>query len=438
MSDGNVVLVGAGSVVFTAGLVADFIADGGAWELRMVDVDTEKLDTACRLAERMIAAKDAPITVRRAARHRDMLPGADAVVTTIDVGGRTAWEQDMRIQRAHGMFWPVSYTTTPGGLSRSLRIIPPLVGIARDMAALCPAALLYNYCNPMAAIVQAVARETSTPVLGLCHGIPNAKRYLARFLELDEKRCECVGAGFNHFVWLLEFRVDGHDGYPLVRARNEELKRNGKRPGNDENNRLAWELFDTFGLFPASRDRHITEFFPQFFPEGRHYGKTLGVDRFPFEACLQGNTRQYAQMQQMAAGAAPIPARMLDRVVGENEKLVCILRALREPAPHTYHATSPHTGRLAGLREELCLECPLVFSNKGIEPAPIPALPPGIKACIEKAFLTTDLIVQAALERDRAKFVQALILDGCCCSVAQAGTLADELITAQKPVLPGW
>ncbi|MBN1670102.1 MAG: hypothetical protein JXR37_03670 [Kiritimatiellae bacterium] len=434
----NVVLIGAGSVVFTAGLIADFIADGGAWELRLVDVDAEKLETAHRLATRMIAAKGAPIALRRATQHRDALPGADAVVTTLDVGGRPAWEQDIRIPREHGMYWAVSDTTTPGGLSRSLRIIPPLVSIARDMAALCPSAILFNYCNPMAAIVRAVARETETAVLGLCHGIPNAKRYLAGFLDLDERRCDCVGVGFNHFVWLLEFRVDGRDGYPLIRARNEDLKKRGQMPGNDPDNPLAWELFETFGLFPASRDRHITEFFPHFFPAGRHYGKTLGIDRFSFEQCLRGNARRYAQMQRMAAGETDLPAALFHEVEGQHEQLVCLLRALRQPQPQTYHATMPNTGSIAGLRQELCLECPIAFSERAIEPVPIPVLPAGIKACIEKAFLTADLIVEAALERDRSKFVQALVVDGCCASVARAGTLADALIAAQKTHLPGW
>ena len=35
MPSRKVVLIGAGSVVFTTSLLADFIADGGEWELRL-------------------------------------------------------------------------------------------------------------------------------------------------------------------------------------------------------------------------------------------------------------------------------------------------------------------------------------------------------------------------------------------------------------------
>ena len=41
-------------------------------------------------------------------------------------------------------------------------------------------------------------------------------------------------------------------------------------------------------------------------------------------------------------------------------------------------------------------------------------------------------------ERDRAKFIQAIVIDGCTRSMQDAGDLADELIEAHKQYLPGW
>ena len=35
----KVVLIGAGSAVFTRGLLADLIVDGGAWDIALVDID---------------------------------------------------------------------------------------------------------------------------------------------------------------------------------------------------------------------------------------------------------------------------------------------------------------------------------------------------------------------------------------------------------------
>ncbi|MHC4718518.1 MAG: family 4 glycosyl hydrolase, partial [Planctomycetota bacterium] len=65
MTRKRVVFVGAGSVVFASGLIADFIADGGEWDLRLVDIDEESLEAIFGLGERLVEAKSAPISLSR-------------------------------------------------------------------------------------------------------------------------------------------------------------------------------------------------------------------------------------------------------------------------------------------------------------------------------------------------------------------------------------
>ena len=91
MSDADgrkIVLIGAGSAVFTRGLLADLIIEGSAWDVALVDIDPEALEVAGLLAEQMIEARRAPILLSRHLDRREALPGADFVVSTIAVGGR--------------------------------------------------------------------------------------------------------------------------------------------------------------------------------------------------------------------------------------------------------------------------------------------------------------------------------------------------------------
>ena len=434
----KVVFIGAGSVVFASGLIADFIADGGEWDLRLVDIDEDRLEAIWGVAERLIETASAPISLSSSIERKDLLPNADIVVTMLDVGGRRAWEKDVNIPRKYGIYMPVADTTTPGGFARSLRILPTMVQIGRDVATLCPDAKFFNYCNPMAATVRAINREAGREVFGLCYGVQGAQRYLADFLGVEPERCQCTGVGFNHFVWIMEFRVDGKDGYPLIREKNDALKAQGKLPGDDENHQTSWRLFEAFGRFPGSRDRHITEFFPQFHADGRHYGRTLGVDRFPLEEYISGADTEYDRMRRVARGEEPLPESLFDRKPGDHSMLVRILRAVEAEPGEAFHATVPNTGQVENLARGLCIECPVEFSRSGAKPVPMGSLPPGVKANIDKAFLTTELIIDAALERDRSKFVQAIIIDGCVSSIEQAGQLADELVHAHKDYLPGW
>ena len=111
MAAKKVVFIGAGSVVFASGLIADLIADGGEWDIGLVDINAESLEAIHGLARRLVEAKGAPITLRKSTERKDLLPGADYVVTMLDVGGRRAWEQDVYIQRKYGIYAPVADTT---------------------------------------------------------------------------------------------------------------------------------------------------------------------------------------------------------------------------------------------------------------------------------------------------------------------------------------
>ena len=117
----KIVLVGVGSAMFTQGLVADLILSP---DLGLVDIDPSALETAEGLSRRMVEAKDAEIAIQASTDRREVLPGADVVVTTIGVGGRRAWEADVFIPRKYGIFQPVGDSVMPGGISRAMRMIP--------------------------------------------------------------------------------------------------------------------------------------------------------------------------------------------------------------------------------------------------------------------------------------------------------------------------
>ena len=182
MSRQKLVLIGAGSTVFTQRLIADIILAGEAdkWELALVDIDPVTLDAVEKLVGKMMQAKGAQIPVTAAIDRRAVLAGADYVVTTIAVGGRIGWQRDIEIPRKYGIFQPVGDTALPGGISRAMRMIPQMIAIARDVADLCPDAVFFNYSNPMTAICRAIRKETGVPVIGLCHGVHHVEGVIAR------------------------------------------------------------------------------------------------------------------------------------------------------------------------------------------------------------------------------------------------------------------
>ncbi len=430
------VLVGAGSASFTRGLVADLINRNEECDLALVDIDPQVLAIAEGLARKMIEARKSPITLRASTDRRDVLPGATAIICTIGVGGRRAWEQDVFIPRKYGIYQPVGDSVMPGGSSRALRMIPAMVAIARDVLDLAPNALFFNYGNPMAPVCRGVRKATGANMTGLCHGVNGVGHYLAWVLGVDISRLRYTAVGMNHLTWFTEVRIDGQSAMPMLQAiAAERIAQRGKTPP-DELDIFSWELFDLFGAFPAVLDRHVCEFFPQFFRTGDYYGKKLGVDAYSFESIIAGGDRIFEEMKETAFSDKPLDEEYFQRIGGEHEQVIEIIDCIRQDGRKVYSANLPNRGQVPNLPSEAIVESPCIADSSGLKPINQPPLSPGIAGTLATRFQWVETIVDAALEGSREKFIQALVLDGSVDSMETAEKLADELLAAQAEYLP--
>lgn len=427
----RIVLVGAGSAVFTRGLVADLIHRKRPCEIALVDIDPEALEVAERLTRKMVAAADAPISLRASTDRRDVLAGATAVICTIAVGKRRAWEHDVLIPRTYGIYQPVGDTVGPGGTSRALRMIHAMAAIAADVLDLAPQALVFNYGNPMACVCRGVRKATGAEVVGLCHGVPGVAGYLAAALGVEAARLQYTAVGMNHLTWFTEVRVDGQDAMGRLRE-----VASARRDPAAEDSPFSWQLFELFGAFPAVLDRHVCEFFPQFFRGGDYYGKTLGVDVFSFEDTVARGDRGYAAMREDAYSPHPLRADYGRHAAGEHEQVVEIIDSIRQGDGRVYSANLPNTGQVPNLPRDAIVECPALASASGLRPLAQPPLPAGVAGTLATRLQWVETVVEAALEGSRAKVVQALVIDGAADSLETGRRLGDDLLAAQAEHLP--
>ncbi|MFG3332483.1 hypothetical protein ACGFZZ_10920 [Streptomyces tendae] len=450
MSDTRVlVLIGAGSAVFTRGLLADLITadDLGSWEIRLVDVNEEALRVAARLAGRMVEARDAGgrITVRASTDRRTELPGADYVVTCVGVGGRPAWQRDHEICQEHGVYQPVGDSVMPGGISRLLRTVPVMVDVARDIADLAPDAFFFNYSNPMTANVQAMTRYAGARPVGLCHGMHHVQRELAAFAGLPFEETSTLYAGINHLTFIYDFRHNGRDAWPGVRARMERELAQPADPadigaiwenGKAWHNPFSWEIFRRYGAYPAANDRHVLEFFPERWAGGDYYGKKLGVDAFSVPEILQWGEDRYQGMRAQAEDDAPLDAASFENSTGEQEQLIAIIRSITFDRREMFSVNVPNRGSVPGLPDEAALEIPAVATARGLRPVSVPDLSAPLTAILARRLTSVELATQAAMRGDRDLAVEAVIADGAVTDPDAAAALTDALIDAQRRFLP--
>jgi len=434
----KIVLIGAGSASFTAGLVADVLTSGLAeeWTIGLVDTDPGALEVARGLVTRMVERRGVAAVIQPSTDRCEVLPGADVVVTTIAVGGRRAWELDVLVPREHGVFHPVGDTTGPGGISRALRQIPPMLDIARDVQRLCPEGRFFNYANPMAMICRAVNKATPASVVGLCHGVQGTLRYLCGFIGVPYDEVGALYAGMNHLTWITHFTHQGEDLWPRVDAElARREKESGETPDPRVDNPFSWDLYRTYGAFPAVLDRHVSEFFPEYFPGGAYYGKTLGRDAFDFEAVIEGGDKHFQKMAAIARGEEPLPEGMFDRAAGEHEALIDIVGSMFHDAQKLFPMNVPNR-TIPGIPPEFVVEVPVAATAAGCVPIALPPLPSGVLATVTEALYGVELAVEAALTGDQKLLVQALQYDRHVITRLAAEALADALLKAHAQHLP--
>lgn len=449
----KIVLIGAGSAVFTKGLVADFIqAKFGSWEIALCDINPVILESVARLAKKMVAQKNADIVISASTDRTELLPGADFVVTTIAVGGRHAWEQDVKIPRKYGIYQPVGDSIMPGGISRAQRMIPVMIEIAKDVERLCPDAYFFNYSNPMTAIVTAVRRATNVKIVGLCHGVIYGEKYLAKMLGVDVKRVTTIGAGLNHLTWLYDIRVDGKDVHQelldIVAKQKEDNKVNphvrnffnpqleDKEIPNHMDNPFSWELFERYGGIPAVVDRHAVEFFPERFPHGEYYGSVLGVDAFPIDDVLARGEKTYKDMLDQGETEGEVEAELFKRADGEHEQLVEMIKSLILDERKVFSVNIPNEGAVSGIPDDAVLEIPGVATARGFSSMHVNGFVGPMKDIILKRLPSVDLTVEAALKGDKQLWADAMMLDGAVTDYKTAEALVEDFIAEHGQYLP--
>jgi len=203
-------------------------------------------------------------------------------------------------------------------------------------------------------------------------------------------------------------------------------------------NPFSWELFDTYGAYPAANDRHVTEFFPQRWPGGAYYGKTLGVDAFSVPEILEWGEDRYQSMKAQAEGRAPLDESIFGRSTGEQEQLIAIIRSVIEDRREMFSVNVLNNGAVPGLPNDVALEVPGVATARGLRAIQVPDLGAPLTAILAQRLVSVSLAVEAAMTGDRGLVVEAMIADGAVTDPGRARSLTDALVTAQAQHLPAF
>ena len=379
----RIAVIGAGSAEFSAGIVRDLcVCEGLAGShVILMDIDEKRLEMINNLAEKIVRELQASITFSQTTDRKEALRNADFVINTVQIkAGELEGHEWVELQRTiaenHGYY--------RGAKLHYISQTHFMLELAQDIKEICPKAWLIQSGNPVFEGCTLMHRVTGINVIGLCHG-HYGYREIAEIIGLDPEEVTAQSIGFNHWIWMTDFRYKGKDAYPLLDKWIEEKaeaywadKTNERTYSDIQLSRAAVDQYKLFGLMPiGDAPRQVGWWYhTDLETKQKWYGKTGGFDsEIGWQQYLDELT---INLEKIETAAYDTNIRATDIFTPEqgDEQIVPIINAMTNDIPGIFQVNIPNKGHLIeGFPEDLVVEVEALVNGSGIHGIKMPALP---------------------------------------------------------------
>lgn len=415
-------------------------------EVALYDIDEPKLKVIESLSQYAVARRGGGIDVHAERDIPALLRGADAVVTTLRVGGDHSRAIDEEIALSHGVIG--QETTGAGGFFMAARAFWPLAAYLEQVSWFAPNAYVFNFTNPSGLVTQALHDKGFTNVLGICDAPSSVVNRMAEVLHVDGPRLDVRFAGLNHLSWINSVRVDGEEKLGAL-LKNEEFLKQVKE--------FSVFDFDSFGLsgclpneylyYYYHRERALSHIRTAKAPRGKmieninkdmfHALYEMDVSADP-EAALQTFLfylwkRELSYMSAETGHAAELPERgrlSIPSGMGYAGVMLDCLQALSSDMPAHVVLNVPNNGTLACLDKHDIAELSCSVTRNGITPLATAPLNDHCVNLIRTVKAYERAATEAILSCSRSKAIEALTLHPLVMSYSLAKNLVDDCIRA--------
>lgn len=430
----KITFVGAGSTVFAKNVLGDCILTPALREseLALFDIDMERLKDSENMLNNINNNHGGHAKIVAYTDRKEALRGADYVVNAIQVGGyEPSTVIDFEIPKKYGLRQTIADTLGIGGIFRSLRTIPVMLDIARDMEEVCPDAWFLNYTNPMAMLVGAMLKGSGIKTVGLCHSVQGCVPGLLGSLDIGVKPEDTQWriAGINHQAWLLEITKDGKDLYPALKEKAREKQKQGSHW-----DMVRYELMDRFGYYVTESSEHSAEYLPYFIKS--KYPELIERFNIPLDEYPRRCVNQIEGWKKMRADLVENKNLEHNRT---HEYASYIMEAMETDKPYRIGGNVMNTGLITNLPYDAVVEVPCLVDRNGINPCYVGALPQQLAALNRTNINPQLMTIEAALTQKKEYIYMAAMLDPHTASelsMDDIKSLCDDLIDAHGNWLP--
>ena len=419
-------LIGAGSLQFGLGTVGSILESEvlSGSEIILHDINVEALDLTFNACDAAIKERALDFKISSTLNRKEALKNATFIINSIEITPRfPLLEMDYQVPLQFGCKQISGENGGPGGLFHSLRVIPPILDICKDITDICPNAFLINFSNPMSRICLAIKRRfPKLRFVGLCHEFQHFIPFIQNILDMPLSNLTIKGAGLNHFGVILEikYKDSGKDAYPDLRAKAPDFFYN--YVGYDGFKLTAF-ILEKYGYIPYTTDSHYGEYLQWAWekadiPAVRKWWKS-------YEEKLNFDYNKAVRFIKRGRGVKIVKP--------DEESAIPIVEGILTDANYIEPSVNiPNDDIIINLPKDLIVECPAIINKDGIHGIKIGEYPKGLAALLSTQASVQDLVVDAILNRSKDLVIQALLADPVIETYWQAKNIFEEFLNLQS------
>jgi len=433
-------VIGSGSIFFTRQCVKGMAQSKvlRATELALVDIDplkAEQMGTFCKLINR---DHGGDLKISWTMDRREALRGSDYVVLCFAVRNYHYRETGTSLALNYGIRTVSGETAGPSMVFRTMRTVPAVLEVAKDIAELCPNATVINYVNPTNIVGAALDRYTKLRPLVFCDGnYENLVPRLADVLGIGkraeaERRLTFKLGGINHFTFVTRIWDEGKDVWDAFKQR---LGAQAESSGMDDPVRAEWDTTREFDAFPT-QITHSIEYLKFFQGRGSRPSRDFTVAKWS----LNKRIRWYRQVWREIEEANRTGVSTREPMKGHSTDMVAVvIESIEGDLGLNLCVNVRNDGRISNLPADVFVELYGTFGKAGIVVPPFGPLPRGVLGLTQQVIDEQELALEAAMTGSFDTAVRAIACDPLVMSLSDARDLARDLIALEEDDLdPKW
>ena len=359
----------------------------------------------------------------------------DFALMQIRAGRLKMREQDEKIAIKHGCLG--QETCGPGGFAYGLRSIPAIIEIVKNIRKYSPECWILNYSNPAAIVAEATKRvfPGDHRIINICDMPIGIMDLYAGVLGKKRKELEPRYFGLNHFGWFTNiYDVEtGEDYLPKLR---EILKQPADVQMEAVFMEPSWQAtFRFMSQMINDYDEYLPNTYLQYYLYPNKMYKKQNPDWTRANEVMNGHEKISYEFMEKVIAMGKIKGtdvEITEEVGCHAEYIVDLAVALANNTKEIFLIITENNGSISNLDPEMMTEIPCRVGSNGVEPLTVGPIKTFYKGLIEAQYAYEKLAVDACLEGNKMKAIQALVLNRTVVNTDVAKALVEDLMEANK------